>query len=76
MLSGGAREAARFARAWRPDVAHVHFFGWEPAVTLALAASRARLFWHAHSTSLGAARALAAHAREVPARSARAWSGS
>lgn len=58
VLSGGAREAARLARAWRPDVAHVHFFGWEPAVTLALAASRTRLFWHAHSTSLGAPRSL------------------
>jgi glycosyltransferase involved in cell wall biosynthesis len=50
-LVAGAGEAARTARAWRPDVAHVHFFGWEPAVTLALATSPARLFWHAHSTS-------------------------
>jgi glycosyltransferase involved in cell wall biosynthesis len=58
VLGGGAREAAQLARAWRPDVAHVHFFGWEPAVTLALAASRARVFWHAHSTSLGAPRTL------------------
>jgi glycosyltransferase involved in cell wall biosynthesis len=48
----GAREAAALARAWRPDIAHVHFFGWEPAITLALAASRTRLFWHAHSTSV------------------------
>lgn len=51
VVSGGA-EAARFARAWRPDVAHVHFFGWELPVTLALWPSRARVFWHAHSTSL------------------------
>ncbi len=53
-VASGVREASRFARAWRPDVAHVHFFGWEPAVTLALWPSRARLFWHAHSTSLRA----------------------
>ena len=56
-LANGARDAARVARAWRPDVAHVHFFGWEPAITAALAPSRARLFWHAHSTSLRAGRA-------------------
>lgn len=51
-VASGARAAAAFARAWRPDVAHVHFFGWEPAVTLALATSGARVFWHAHSTSV------------------------
>jgi glycosyltransferase involved in cell wall biosynthesis len=51
-LVAGPREAARFARAWRPDVAHVHFFGWEVPLTLALWRSRARIFWHAHSTSL------------------------
>lgn len=44
-------EAARFARAWRPDVAHVHFFGWELRLTLALWPSRARIFWHLHSTA-------------------------
>ncbi len=47
----GAAQAARFARAWRPDVAHVHFFGWEVGITLPLWASRTRIFWHAHSTS-------------------------
>jgi len=47
-----AGEAAAFAHAWRPDVAHVHFFGWEIALTLRLWQSRARIFWHAHSTSL------------------------
>lgn len=51
-VANGGSAAARIARAWRPDVAHVHFFGWEPAVTLALATSRARVFWHAHSTSV------------------------
>lgn len=48
----GVAEAARIARAWRPDVAHVHFFGWEIAITSALWPSRAQIFWHAHSTSL------------------------
>ncbi len=48
----GPPEAARFARAWRPDIAHVHFFGWEVPVTLALWRGPARIFWHAHSTSL------------------------
>ncbi len=55
-----ARAAARLARAWRPDVAHVHFYGWEPAFTLGLWTSPARLFWHAHSVlraDAGAARA-------------------
>ena len=51
-LVDGPREAARFARAWRPDVAHVHFFGWELPLTLALWSTRARIFWHVHSTSL------------------------
>jgi glycosyltransferase involved in cell wall biosynthesis len=45
-----APEAARFARAWRPDVAHVHFSGWEIGVTRALWTSRTRLFWHMHSS--------------------------
>ena len=44
-------EAARVARAWRPDVAHVHFFGWELAVTLALWPTSCRIVWQAHSTS-------------------------
>ncbi len=48
----GAGEAAAFARAWRPDIVHVHFFGWEIALTLSMWTSRARVFWHAHSTSL------------------------
>ncbi|HYW54502.1 MAG TPA: glycosyltransferase family 4 protein [Dongiaceae bacterium] len=48
----GAREAVRFARAWRPDVAHVHFFPWHVPLTLGLWSTRARIFWHAHSTSL------------------------
>ena len=43
--------AARVARAWRPDVAHVHFFGWETPVTLALWPTRCRIVWQAHSTS-------------------------
>jgi glycosyltransferase involved in cell wall biosynthesis len=50
VVSGGA-DAARFAHAWRPDLAHVHFFGWELALTRALWATRARLVWHVHSTS-------------------------
>jgi glycosyltransferase involved in cell wall biosynthesis len=50
-VRGGA-EAAAFARAWRPDVAHVHFFGWELPVTTRLWPTRARIFWHAHSTSM------------------------
>ncbi|MEA2665825.1 MAG: D-inositol-3-phosphate glycosyltransferase [Candidatus Eremiobacteraeota bacterium] len=45
----GAGAAARLARAWRPDVAHVHFYGWEPALSAALWTARTRLFWHAHS---------------------------
>ncbi len=48
-LVAGAGAAARLARAWRPDVAHVHFYGWEPALTAALWTARTRLFWHAHS---------------------------
>lgn len=48
----GAREAARFAAAWRPDVLHLHFFGWEVPLTLGLWRSHARIYWHAHSTSL------------------------
>lgn len=44
-----AAEAARLAAAWKPDVAHTHFYGWEIAVTTALWAARTRLFWHAHS---------------------------
>jgi glycosyltransferase involved in cell wall biosynthesis len=50
-VRGGA-DAAAFARAWRPDVAHVHFFGWELAVTARLWTTRARVLWHAHSTSM------------------------
>lgn len=45
-----AGDAARFARAWRPDIAHVHFFGWEARLTTALWRSRAGIFWHVHST--------------------------
>ncbi|MDB5095507.1 MAG: hypothetical protein JWO85_3608 [Candidatus Eremiobacteraeota bacterium] len=48
----GVRQAAQLAHAWRPDVAHVHFFGWEVPLTVALWGSGARLIWHAHSTSL------------------------
>lgn len=54
-LVDGARPAARLARAWRPDVAQVHFYGWEPALTAALWGTRARLFWHAHSLYGGGA---------------------
>ncbi|HYZ17244.1 MAG TPA: glycosyltransferase family 4 protein [Candidatus Acidoferrum sp.] len=42
-------DAARLAAAWKPDIAHVHFYGWETAVTRAMWISRARVFWHAHS---------------------------
>lgn len=42
-------EAARLVASWKPDIAHVHFYGWETAVTRAVWRSRARLFWHAHS---------------------------
>ena len=49
-LVEGAGEAARIAAAWRPDIAHVHFFGWEGRLTTALWTSRARLLWHVHST--------------------------
>lgn len=45
----GAAEAARFAAAWKPNVMHTHFYGWEVALTSALSTSRTRLFWHAHS---------------------------
>jgi glycosyltransferase involved in cell wall biosynthesis len=51
-----ARDASCFASAWRPDIAHVHFFGWEPAITAALWTSRALVLWHAHSSSLRAGR--------------------
>lgn len=47
-----ASEAARVATRVRPDIAHVHFYGWEGAVTLALWSSHTRLFWHAHSACL------------------------
>lgn len=50
------RDAVRFARAWRPDVAHVHFFTWHVPLTLGLWRTRARIMWHAHSTSLRAGR--------------------
>jgi glycosyltransferase involved in cell wall biosynthesis len=46
------RDAARLARRWRPDIVHMHFFGWESNVTLALWLTRTRILWHAHSTSL------------------------
>jgi len=43
-------EAARLARVWRPDLAQVHFFGWEAQLTTALWFARTRLLWHVHST--------------------------
>jgi D-inositol-3-phosphate glycosyltransferase len=43
-------EAVRFARAWRPDLMHVHFFGWEGRLTTALWRQRTRILWHVHST--------------------------
>ncbi len=49
-LVDGAAHAAQVARAWRPDIAHVHFFGWEGRVTTALWLQRARVMWHVHST--------------------------
>jgi len=49
-LVGGADEAARLARAADPDVVHLHFYGWEIPVTLAAWSSRARIFWHTHSS--------------------------
>ena len=57
-------QAARVASDIRPDVAHVHFYGWEPAVTLALWTTHARLFWHAHSACLW---------DRAPARNLRSW---
>jgi glycosyltransferase involved in cell wall biosynthesis len=64
-LVDGVASAARFARAWRPDVAHAHFFGWEIALTRALWRSRARIFWHVHSTSRRGDRPLRRSARSV-----------
>lgn len=61
-----AWEAAHLARAWQPDIAHVHFFGWELPVTARLWTSRARVIWHIHSTSLrigGAMRTLRTRAK-------------
>ena len=55
-VRGGVGEVVRTARRWRPDVAHIHFFGWEPFVTAALWLRSTRIFWHAHSTSLRAGR--------------------
>lgn len=46
---GSGAEAARVTAAWKPDVAHVHFYGWELPLTLALWNAKTRLFWHAHS---------------------------
>jgi len=46
----GERDAARIASAWKPDIAQVHFFGWEGALTTALWRSRTRVLWHVHST--------------------------
>ncbi len=45
-------EALRLTRVWRPGVLHTHFFGWEAALTLKLWNQPARVFWHAHSSSL------------------------
>lgn len=44
-----SRELARFVRQWKPDVAHLHFYGWELPFTVALWNTPARVFWHAHS---------------------------
>ena len=44
-----APSAARFARPWRPTVAHVHFSTWETPLTVALWGTRAQVFWHAHA---------------------------
>ena len=49
-LVDGARDAMRIAAAWKPDLAHLHFFGWEGRLTTSLWRSRARIFWHVHST--------------------------
>jgi glycosyltransferase involved in cell wall biosynthesis len=49
-LVGGAGEAAQFAKAWKPEITQVHFFGWEGRLTRALWTSRTRLLWHIHST--------------------------
>jgi glycosyltransferase involved in cell wall biosynthesis len=49
LVDGGA-DALRFARAWRPDVAHVHFADWATRATAALWTSRARILWHIHSS--------------------------
>ena len=52
-LVSSATEAARVVRDLRPDVAHVHFSPYAPAVTAALWPSKARVFWHVHSAMPG-----------------------
>jgi glycosyltransferase involved in cell wall biosynthesis len=49
-LVDDAADAVRFARAWRPDIAHVHFADWATHATTALWTSRARILWHIHSS--------------------------
>jgi glycosyltransferase involved in cell wall biosynthesis len=50
----GVVDGAQAAVRWRPDIAHMHFFGWEAGLTAALWPARTRIVWHAHSTSLRA----------------------
>jgi glycosyltransferase involved in cell wall biosynthesis len=49
-LVDDARDAMRIAAAWKPDLAQLHFFGWEGRLTTSLWRSRTRIFWHVHST--------------------------
>ncbi len=49
-LVDAASDGIRFARAWRPDVLHVHFADWATRATTALWTSRARILWHVHSS--------------------------
>ncbi|HEV2738249.1 MAG TPA: glycosyltransferase family 4 protein [Candidatus Elarobacter sp.] len=56
-LVDDVRGAIAFARRWRADVTHVHFYAWEPAFTVGMWTTRTTLFWHAHSTTLRAGRA-------------------
>ena len=53
VLVANAAGAARRVRELDPDVVHVHFNGWEIPVTFAMWGSRARIFWHAHSSTRG-----------------------
>ncbi len=49
VLVASPQAAADAVRSMRPDVAHIHFFGYYLPVTRALHGTGTRIFWHMHS---------------------------